>query len=316
MYKLLALAAAVGCAAMLPAQQDGTGPERPASQSQASGGPAATGSVVPRGNNGSGTGPERPASQSQASGDPAATGSVVPRGNSGVGKDSQFEKKLSGDQKILHALDRLTFGPRPGDIEAVKKMGLSKWIDQQLHPERIPEDEALTKLVAPLVEPANVAGIAAIALKVAIGGLQGQASLQQLLSREEIQLLRTGSDKEGLDLLATLPRDKVVQVLAAMPAVRPRLAPLLDADLRKRVELAAPTPPQPGQVLAQGKLLRAIRSDRQLEEVLVDFWYNHFNVDAGKGVARSMITAYEREAIRPDVLGKFRDLLGATANSP
>src|SRR5580658_7672099 len=114
MYKSLALAAAIGCAAILPAQQSGTGPERPASQSQASGGPAATGSVVPRGSSGAGTGPERDTHQSQASGGPAATGSVVPRGNNGAGKDSQFEKKLSGDQKILHALDRLTFGPRPG----------------------------------------------------------------------------------------------------------------------------------------------------------------------------------------------------------
>src|SRR5580658_2922473 len=66
---------------------------------------------------------------------------------------SQFEKKLSGDQEILHALNRLTFGPRPGDIEAVKAMGLSKWIDLQLHPERIPANEALEALTKPLVEP-------------------------------------------------------------------------------------------------------------------------------------------------------------------
>jgi uncharacterized protein (DUF1800 family) len=387
---------------------------------------------------------------------------------------SQFEKKLAGDEEILHALDRLTFGPRPGDIEAVKQMGLRQWIDLQLHPERIPENEVLAKLVASLVEPSPPAlttrlasaqtmsfravtpqqiipmeqvamlragtakenmeflatlprekvvqllgvmpmirqrvlplldaelrqkveaspGTAAIAMPVPQGQpvplqqlltqeqiqllrtgsdqeglaflaslpqekavqvlvsmpavrqrflplvdldlrqkvaavssspaaavtvavqLRQQGSINQLLTQEQIQLLRTGSDKEGLDFLATLPREKVVQVLASMPAVRPRLLPLLDPDLRKMVEAAAPAPVQPGQTLAQGKLYRAIQSDRQLEEVLVDFWYNHFNVDASKGADRYMVTGYERDAIRPHVLGRFRDLLEATANNP
>src|SRR5580700_6629432 len=76
---------------------------------------------------------------------------------------AQFDKKLSGDLEVLHALERLTFGPRPGDVAAVKKMGLSKWIDLQLHPERIPENEVLTKLVEPLVEPASPAGLFRIA---------------------------------------------------------------------------------------------------------------------------------------------------------
>ena len=57
-------------------------------------------------------------------------------------------------------------------------------------------------------------------------------------------------------------------------------------------------------------------SDRQLEEVLTDFWFNHFNVYAGKGLTRVFITEYEREAIRPHVFGHFRDLLGAIAKSP
>src|SRR5579859_1121372 len=61
-----------------------------------------------------------------------------------------FQKKLPKDQQILHALDRLTFGPRPGDVEAVKKMGLQKWIDQQLHPERIPENPELAAKLDPL----------------------------------------------------------------------------------------------------------------------------------------------------------------------
>ena len=68
--------------------------------------------------------------------------------------------------------------------------------------------------------------------------------------------------------------------------------------------------------LSEQKLLRAVYSDRQLEQVLTDFWFNHFNVDARKGPARMMLTEYEREAIRPHVFSRFRDLLGATAKSP
>src|ERR1700680_4373412 len=51
-----------------------------------------------------------------------------------------FQKKLSKDDQVLHALDRLTFGPRPGDVEAVKKMGLKKWMELQLHSGRIKEN--------------------------------------------------------------------------------------------------------------------------------------------------------------------------------
>jgi uncharacterized protein (DUF1800 family) len=306
---------------------------------------------------------------------------------------SDFEKKLDGDQAILHALNRLTFGPHPGDIEAVKKIGLSQWIDLQLHPERIPENKELAKLLEPLVEPSAPA-IQASAKKAAVAGVQGQqavlqqiltpqqirllrtgtvqqgldvldslpqeqarhvlavmpavrqrleaargvlhqgttpgivapalpaqaaqqAQLLQLITQQQVQLLRSGSDKEALDFLATLPREKATQVLAIMPVVRMRLLPQLDPDLRMMVEAAAPEKgARVGQTLAQAKLYRAIESDRQLQEVLVDFWYNHFNVDAGKGADRYLVTAYERDAIRPHVLGNFRDLLEATANSP
>src|SRR5579862_3379165 len=281
---------------------------------------------------------------------------------------AEFDKKISGDQQILHALDRLTFGPRAGDIEAVKKMGLSQWIDLQLHPERIPENQALAKQVEPLVDPKLIpieqlltpqqirllrtgtvkeardflatlprekaeqilAQMPAVRQRVGAAAPKGavnqpqQAQLLQLLTPQQIQLLRTGSDKEGLDFLATLPQDKVAQVLALMPAVRQRLAPQLDGDMRMMVESTAQDKQkgrgqrlaQPAQMLAQAKIYRAVESDRQLQEVLVDFWYNHFNVDAGKGADRYLVTDYERNAIRPHALGKFRDLLEATANSP
>ncbi|HEY7336524.1 MAG TPA: DUF1800 domain-containing protein [Bryobacteraceae bacterium] len=230
-------------------------------------------------------------------------------------KYSQFEKK-PGDRRILHALNRLTYGPRPGDLEAVKKMGVSEWIDLQLHPERIPENQALTSLVEPLLQSSNQVRIGAGGVVFIMApGRMGMAP-GNLLTQEKIRLLRQGTDKEALAFLATLPRDKVVQVLSAMPAVRTRLLPKLDTDLRRKVSAVAPPIfRQPESGAAQAKLFQAIQSDRQLEEVLTDFWFNHFNVDAGKSAVGSMLAAYERDAIRPHVLGKFRDLLGATANS-
>ena len=68
--------------------------------------------------------------------------------------------------------------------------------------------------------------------------------------------------------------------------------------------------------LTAAKLLRAVYSERQLQEVMVDFWFNHFNVFAGKGACRVLVTSYEREAIRPYVFGKFRELVSATARHP
>jgi uncharacterized protein (DUF1800 family) len=221
---------------------------------------------------------------------------------------SEFAKKLSGDQEILHALDRLTFGPRPGDIEAVKEMGLSQWIDLQLHPERIPENQALERLLEPLAEPA------APALPAAGADLLGrQAALRQLLTPQQIRLLRIGTATEAREFLATLPREKARQVLALMPAVRQKVSA---GAVNKAGQAAPAAQRQPSRNLAQAKLYSAIESDRQLEQVLADFWFNHFNVDASKGADRYLIASYDRDAIRPHVLGKFRDLLEATATSP
>src|ERR1700683_1084938 len=132
---------------------------------------------------------------------------------------AEFDKKLAGDQQILHALDRLSFGPRPGDIETVKKTGLSQWIDLQLHPERIPENQALTKLVEPLVEPSGptglIAGVLANFQVVARPQVVAVPRIapEQIISAEQVAMLRAGTAKENMEFLATLPREKVVQLL-------------------------------------------------------------------------------------------------------
>jgi uncharacterized protein (DUF1800 family) len=276
-----------------------------------------------------------------------------------------FQKKLNKDDQILHALDRLTFGPRPGDIAMVKKMGLKKWIDQQLHPEQIKENPELEAKLQPLeslrMTPLETVQhyppqqlIKAIAegrqpmpedplLRASVERLitrykakketapiakNGVASdpnadmepakaLDEVLDSTELQTMRGGTPEKKRALLASLPADKLDEVLIAMPrGQRQQLVNFAPTEIRRKVLLMN----APQQVVAydllESKLLRAIESKRQLAEELDDFWFNHFNVYYDKGSDRFLIPAYERDAIRPNVLGKFRDMLEATAKSP
>ncbi|ATB50464.1 DUF1800 domain-containing protein [Corallococcus macrosporus] len=101
----------------------------------------------------------------------------------------------------------------------------------------------------------------------------------------------------------------MAELVREYPPKRQREQALLDGREPRR-------PARIGLEQSAAKLLRAVESPNQLEEVLVDFWFNHFNVSADKGAARWMVTAYERDAIRPNVFGSFRELLGATARHP
>jgi len=266
-----------------------------------------------------------------------------------------FQKKLSKDQQVQHALDRLTFGPKPGDIARVKKMGLKKWLDLQLHPERIPENRDLEAKLQPLeslrMSPMEagqhyptVQMIRAIAagrqplpedpvLRASIQRwivrykinknkeddteMEPAKTLEETLAPPELYTLRNGKPDQKRQLLESMPADKLEDVLVALPrGQRQQLFNNSPADVQRRIMLLN----SPQQVVAydllQAKLLRAIESNRQLAEELDDFWFNHFNVYYDKGSDRFLIPDYEREAIRPHVLGKFRDLLEATAKSP
>jgi uncharacterized protein (DUF1800 family) len=264
-----------------------------------------------------------------------------------------FEKKLSTEKKTLHALNRLTFGPRPGDLEAVRKMGLKKWLDRQLHPERLPENPALLAKLKPLdtlrmttqdilanypppqvlqavarggrgailpqdpVQRARAERMAEMVKQRREGGVAKPKRLDELLEPDQISVVRSGSEEEKIRLLNDMPEEKLGAVIAALPVNvrRPLLARSASGLQRK---LLASTTPQQVIVydLSEAKLLRAVYSSRQLEEVLVDFWYNHFNVFLDKGSDRFLVTAYERDSIRPHVLGKFKDMLLATAQDP
>jgi uncharacterized protein (DUF1800 family) len=264
-----------------------------------------------------------------------------------------YQKKLSKDQQIVHALDRLTFGPKPGDVAHVKKMGLKKWLDLQLHPERIPENRNLEAKLQPLESlrmtpmeagqhyptPQMIRAIAAgrqplpedPVLRASIQRLvvrykvkkeddaemEPVKTLDEVLDASERQTLRNGKPDQKRELLESLPADKLEDVLIALPrGQRQQLFNNSPVDVQRKIMLLN----SPQQVVAydllEAKLLRAIESNRQLAEELDDFWFNHFNVYYDKGSDRFLIPDYEREAIRPHVLGKFRDLLEATAKSP
>ena len=179
------------------------------------------------------------------------------------------------DRAIVHVLNRMGFGARPGDITRVRQVGLQAYIDQQLHPEHI-ADAALTSRLAGLET-----------LDKPSRELADDYFMPAVLARREV---------------------KAASGNASADATRPMRTPDQTAALRKQRAVL--------QDLNAQKILRAVYSDRQLEEVMTDFWFNHFNVFAGKGATSIYLTEYERDVIRPHALGKFRDLLGATAKSP
>jgi uncharacterized protein (DUF1800 family) len=266
----------------------------------------------------------------------------------------QFFQQIGKDQRIDHALNRLTFGPRPGDAAAVKALGLKKWIDRQLHPDSIPENPVLLEKLKTL-DTLNMSGAELVRnyptpdmVKQMVRGQlpfpadperrmmierlvaryeerfgrvnpnapPAPAELRKLLSDDQIRNLRQGTPEQRLAYFQSLPQDKQDDVIAVMPGVRLALFPVAPPELRRRIELVGGPQQVVARDLAEAKILRAIYSNRQLEEVLTDFWYNHFNVFLDKGADRYLVTDYERDVIRPHVLGKFRDLLEATAKSP
>ncbi|HXG91103.1 MAG TPA: DUF1800 domain-containing protein [Blastocatellia bacterium] len=167
--------------------------------------------------------------------------------------------RLTEDQKILHLLNRAMFGPRPGDLDRVRQLGIAKFLDEQLHPETI-DDSELEKRLAVL-------------------------PTEQMSSSE------------------------LYQFYPPPPALAQRMN-------EKNPPPVFGRPQQIMGELIQQKLVRAVSSNRQLQEVMTDFWFNHFNVFAQKEADQWLITSYERDVIRPHALGKFRDLLTAVAESP
>ena len=186
------------------------------------------------------------------------------------------------DALIVHALNRLGYGPRPGDVEKVRAIGLGAWIDEQLHPDRIPD-------------PAMAAHLASLrTIPLSTGDLLAHYEVPRE-AKKEIQARRAALGDDASEEQMREARRELMQ------------------KYRNQMD---GTPQEVVQELQSAKILRAVYSERQLDEVMADFWMNHFNVFAGKGPVKFMVGEYERDVVRPHAWGKFEDLLRATAESP
>jgi uncharacterized protein (DUF1800 family) len=299
---------------------------------------------------GTASAPARPASGERAAASAKASSAKV-------------TANLTNEQRALHALNRLTFGPRPGDLQKVMDMDVNDWIEQQLHPEEI-GDGVLDGKLGPLrtlrmstrdlvqTFPNNNLVRQAAEGKIPLPSDPMKRSIYEVQisilaeRQKQDQAARDGKtmdadtkakmEKQNQDSVATqadtilaLPKEKRMEAILALPAddrrrfvtnirgaQRDRLLAELPGDQRE-VFLAMNGPV--GVIISelqQAKLLRALYSERQLLEVMTDFWFNHFNVFLNKDADQYLTTAYERDVIRAHALGKFRDLLVATAQSP
>ncbi len=307
-------------------------------------------------------------------------------------KDPKTATQMDESKRALHALQRLTFGPGPGEVERVAAMGVDKWIDLQLHPDKI-DDTNLDARLAPfrtlhmntreIVENFPPRPI----IKAVMEGRRPmpsdpvqravyQAQIERLQQKQErkqeaaaaspppatkssteespgdqpaaaaisdvsagkteIEDERRAKRREdrlyaelkAQELLDLPPEQRMKQVLEMPPEEQRALSVSLKGQKgdefmegmnpKQKETLKALNHPEQvvGDELMQAKLLRAIYSERQLDEVMTDFWFNHFNVFLGKGADRYLLTSYERDVIRRHALGKFEDLLVATTKSP
>jgi uncharacterized protein (DUF1800 family) len=271
--------------------------------------------------------------------------------------------KWTEEQRALHALNRLTFGPRPGDLQKVMDMDVNDWIEQQLHPEEISDSVLDGKLGAfrtlrmstrDLVQtfPNNNLVKSAAEGKIPLPTDPLKRSIYEVQIRilaerqKQDQSARDGKnldadakakmDKQNQEAAAaqadgilSLPKEKRMEAILSLPpderrlfvtnlrgGQRDRLLAELAVDQREAfLAMIGPVGVVTSE-LQQAKLLRALYSERQLQEVMTDFWFNHFNIYLNKDADQYLVTAYERDVIRAHAFGKFKDLLVATAQSP
>jgi uncharacterized protein (DUF1800 family) len=290
---------------------------------------------------------------------------------------------LTSDQRILHLLNRFTFGPTPEELTAVRKQGVYAWFEQQLHPAQINDgqlEERLAELPAmklPVDELIARFPSGAVIRQIVNGKLSlpkdpTLAAVYQhridIYTEKEAKKAAANQNKAELAMAPTpatnaansSPMAAATPAPAAPTAARPNYAELLDKTILglppaarvervlamrtqtyeefhsgmkgpQRDQLTADLSPAQKEILASfdnpakaltdelvsQRLLRDIYSQRQLEEVMTTFWMNHFNIFLHKNEETPYyLVSYERDVIRPRALGKFEDLLVATARSP
>ncbi|MDE3253175.1 MAG: DUF1800 domain-containing protein [Bacteroidota bacterium] len=215
-------------------------------------------------------------------------GSAFVQGNHPTSREMKIrmpyqQMGLTKEQAAAHLLSRFTFGAKPGQVNEVVKMGLENWLEQQLNTIQ-PDEDVNLRLPADKYE----------ALK-----MSDQEIVNTYLNPG--QIIRLAAKKNLFD------KDSIRNL--AKPEYR--------AELKKLMEENGYKPPMELQrQLINQKIIRAAYGNNQLREVLTDFWFNHFNVSLTKGQSQQFVLSYERDAIRPNVLGRFQDLLEATAKHP
>jgi uncharacterized protein (DUF1800 family) len=219
---------------------------------------------------------------------------------------------MTDDQKIAQVLSRLTFGARPGDFEKVRQMGVAAFINQQLDPDsvdntgliarlkRLPTLNMATPVIIEQYTPPKPVASPSPAAKIAANSISQTPNL----NGPSLEAGRMTTPQNPMPNEMQMDAKKDPAERPSSPQVSPKLTP----------------PPKNPQMvvteLQRAKLLRAVYSEQQLFEVMVDFWENHFSIFANKDDDRYLLTAFDRETIRPFAMGRFRDLLGATAHSP
>ena len=240
----------------------------------------------------------------------------------GQGRSERATKKtatMSEDQRITHVLSRLTFGARPGDLERVRAMGVETFIKQQLDPDSLDAGAVSARLrklptlgmaTPVIIEQYTPPKPAAVPSPV-------PAKAAENANAPAPQMMAQNPGPMGQTPQMANPNTSAMQNEMRMEVKKE------DAGRMSAVPQATPKPTPPPKnpqmvvtELQRAKLLRAVYSERQLYELMVDFWENHFSIFSNKDDDRYLLTGYDRETIRPFAMGRFRDLLGATAHSP
>jgi uncharacterized protein (DUF1800 family) len=250
--------------------------------------------------------------------------------------------ELSADEAILHALNRLAYGPRPGDVERVRQMGLAKWIDQQLNPNSI-DDKALearlenyptlrmstAKLIDEYPQPKQAEKQAEKQAQTRASQEQSRSGAAAAVVEKDMQASGGQDANSVVPVIAKQSSAENPNAPAPMKQPEPQLDPATKGaaprgalgggdpnNVPRAIADDSKRPPRIVAELSMSKVTRAIYSERQLQQAMDDFWFNHFNVFAGKGEDRYYLTSYERDVIQPRAFGKFKDLVTATAKSP
>lgn len=190
---------------------------------------------------------------------------------------------LTKEQAAAHLLSRFSFGAKPGQIKEVVEMGLEKWLQQQLDGNLL-DDEVARRLPAEKYDALF---------------MNNETIVNTYLNAG--QILRMATKNNWLDKDSVKNLDK--------PEYRAQIKKLMEEQGYK-------APQELQRQIINQKIIRAAYGQNQLQELLTDFWFNHFNVSLTKGQCQQFVLTYERDAIRPNVLGSFENLLKATAKHP